>query len=822
MRIVIDMQGAQGVSRERGIGRYTRSLVREFLRHSTNHDVFLLFNGMLPGQQELCDEFHGDFKPGNLRVWFAQSPINDLDPANAARRELAEIVWDATVRSLQPDLVLLTSLFEGMTDDALSIVPFERDFKVAVIFYDLIPLLFHEFYLQDQNARRHYVRQLSFLAQCDLLLAISDVSARDARRLLKFPARNIVSIGTAIDQDFGTAVSIKAERPPQLTRPFLLYVSGGDVRKNHRALIAAFAGIEQNFRSKYQLAIAGSLSVSVVADFQKYACELGLGDDEIVFFAHGDDRQIRTLYAECLASVFPSWYEGFGLPILEAMAFGKAVIGSNCSSIPDIIGDPEALFDPHDELQIQKALDRLLRDQEFRSKLERQARKTIARYTWSQVAQRALEAVETVNLAVHDPVKSATVGAIAAIRSSAILDQIPPEQVGSILARTFRADPRRQLLLDISELIHRDARTGIQRVVRAILGSLSENVPEGWRIEPVYAFPGEPGFRYARAFTDRLNGLSIPWHSDNPVEIWPGDVFCALDLTHQVLLTQQDLLKDWRRRGVAVWTVVYDLLPVQFPHFFSPLLKPIHDEWLRCLSTFDGALCISKSVADDLRDWIASEQVPASKHFRIEWFHLGADIQESAPSMGLPKDASELLSHLAKRPSVLMVGTVEPRKGHRQALDAFDRLWSAGQDVNLVIVGKDGWDVEELVDRLRRHRELGKRLFWLNGVSDEFLDQVYNSSDLLLAASEGEGFGLPLIEAAQKGIPLLVRDIPVFREVAGDAADYFANSTDATVLAQALGTWVKRRGKAATKNSDSMKWLTWDQSASQFFNKLVN
>ncbi|WP_353208972.1 glycosyltransferase family 1 protein [Sphingorhabdus sp.] len=822
MRIVIDMQGAQGASRERGIGRYTRSMVREFLRHAANHDVFLLFNGMLPGQQELCDELHGDFKPGNQRVWFAQSPFDNLDPANAARRELAEIVWEATVRSLQPDWVLLTSIFEGLGDDAVALVPADRDFRVAVILYDLIPLLYHENYLNSEAHKHHYTRQLRFLSQCDLLMAISDTSAEDARRLIKFPARHIVTIGAAIDKDFGAAVPIEADLPTQLNRPFLLYVSGGDVRKNHKNLIAAFAGIEQAFRSNYQLVIAGSFPATTLTDFQQYACDAGLADDEIVFAVNIDDQQLRRLYAECHSFVFPSWYEGFGMPVLEAMAFGKAVVGSDCSSIPDIIRDPEALFDPHDEVEIRKALVRLLGDQEFRSKLERQARKTIARYTWRDVAQRSLEALGSANWELHDPVKSAAAEAIAAIRSSAILDQISPEQVGSILARTFRPDPRRQLLLDVSELIHRDAGTGIQRVVRAVLRSLMANVPEGWRIEPVYAFPGEPGFRYARAFTDRLNGLSIPWHSDNPVEIWPGDVFCALDLNHGVLLAHQGLLADWRRQGVAVWTVVYDILPLQFPHFFSLGLDALHAAWLRCLAGFDGALCISRSVAYDLRAWIASEQVPASKHFRIEWFHLGADIQESAPSMGLPKDASELLSHLVKRPSVLMVGTVEPRKGHRQALDAFDRLWNAGQDVNLVIVGKDGWDVEELVDRLRRHRELGKRLFWLNGVSDEFLDQVYNSSDLLLAASEGEGFGLPLIEAAQKGIPLLVRDIPVFREVAGDAADYFANSTDATVLAEALGTWVKRRGKAATKNSNSMKWLTWDQSASQFFNKLIN
>ena len=84
-------------------------------------------------------------------------------------------------------------------------------------------------------------------------------------------------------------------------------------------------------------------------------------------------------------------------------------------------------------------------------------------------------------------------------------------------------------------------------------------------------------------------------------------------------------------------------------------------------------------------------------------------------------------------------------QGHAQALAAFEALWAQGVDINLVIIGKRGWLVDELVMRLENHPEKGSRLFWLEGISDEYLEKVYSTATCLIAASEGEGFGLPLI-----------------------------------------------------------------------------
>ena len=139
-----------------------------------------------------------------------------------------------------------------------------------------------------------------------------------------------------------------------------------------------------------------------------------------------------------------------------------------------------------------------------------------------------------------------------------------------------------------------------------------------------------------------------------------------------------------------------------------------------------------------------------------------------------------------------MVGTIEPRKGHEQALDAFELLWSSGTDVNLLIIGHNGWLTQQLTRRISHHAEKERRLFWLDNADDAVLEMAYASADALLAASIGEGFGLPLVEASHRGVPVIARALPVFREIMGDYPSYFESETPEE-LAQHLIQWLNQR-----------------------------
>ena len=158
---------------------------------------------------------------------------------------------------------------------------------------------------------------------------------------------------------------------------------------------------------------------------------------------------------------------------------------------------------------------------------------------------------------------------------------------------------------------------------------------------------------------------------------------------------------------------------------------------------------------------------------------------------------------------VLMVGTIEPRKAHGQALDALEVLWGRGASFELVVAGRQGWMVESLVERLRTHEEIGRRLHLVDGPDDRMLKSLYEQCDILLMASRGEGFGLPIVEAGRLGLGLVVRDLPVFHEAAGDSATYFVGDTGA-VLADAL--LAHPEGPAGPR--DGGQWTTWAQCAS--------
>jgi glycosyltransferase involved in cell wall biosynthesis len=392
-----------------------------------------------------------------------------------------------------------------------------------------------------------------------------------------------------------------------------------------------------------------------------------------------------------------------------------------------------------------------------------------------------------------------------------------------------------RIFLDISATVKNDRGTGIERVARAIIFTLLESAPPGYRIEPVYLsrIDGTWHHRYAAKYT--LGLLNCPENilNDDAVDMHNGDILLTLDLAGEPLVQAQKagLFADYRNRGVWVYATVFDLLPLQMPEVFPPGADRTHQTWLKAIAEFDGAVCISEAVSSDLQDWIDKHHTPGQtrRDFSIHSFHLGADVSASVPTRGLPDGAGHILKKIKARPGFLMVGTVEPRKGYTQVLEAFEHLWLKGIEVNLVIAGREGWkdlpaemrrDIPAIVQRLRSHTQSGKRLFWLEDVSDEYLEKLYSASISLIAASYGEGFGLPLIEAAQHRLPVIARDIPVFREVAGEHACFF-DTRDSAQLAESLLRWMDLYKQNRHPLSVDMPWQTWKKSALQLLDTIT-
>lgn len=512
--------------------------------------------------------------------------------------------------------------------------------------------------------------------------------------------------------------------------------------------------------------------------------------------------------------------------VLDCMAHGAPLIVNAHGSMAEL---PDAgvikLADDFSDHDLVSALESLEAHKDRRRELGDRARRTIAEeFAPANAALRYRDAIERFAAGERSLFDIRALSDIAAdlVRT----DAAGPAWIDEARVLAQQSPPRhpRQLLVDVSALAHEDLRTGIQRVARAQLMCLLEVPPEGFRVEPVRLCEegGRWRCRYARRFTSKLLGIPSDDLSDDPVSVSSGDVYYMPDhLAHGVArAAASGLYAEWRALGVETNFVVYDNLPILRPEFFPQGADAIHGEWLRRVSEgADRLVCISQDVADSTRKWLETHE-PTVAHPDILALHLGADLDASAPTIGLPETAPAVLEALASRPTFLMVGTIEPRKGYLQTLDAFDALWREGIDVNLVIVGAEGWkplsesqrrDIPRILARLRGHAQLGRRLFWLDGVSDEYLEQLYRAATCLLVASEGEGFGLPLIEAAKHHVPILARGIPVFREVAGEHAAYFEGLQPAD-LANALKNWLALYAQGRHPQSDNMPWISWKEN----------
>ena len=828
MRIVLDLQGCQSVSRLRGIGRYSIALAKAIVRNAGEHQVWIVLSDLFPGTIESIRASFQGLLPDERIVTFSLPVLAPYQGTHDWRTRAAELIREHAIAELEPDLVHISSLFEGYVDTSMtSVKAFDETTLVAVTLYDLIPFLNPAKYLPDDGRKHHYYGKIDDLKRADLLLAISDFCAEEAQRELGIPGARIASISSAAADTF-TQLAMTESEVEQLnnrfglSRPFLMTTGIVEPRKNLDGLIIAYSKLPEELRRRHQLFIVCQPTARDRVRLNDLAAKHGLNADELVLANYVSDRDLIALYNQCYLFVFPSLHEGFGLPALEAMACGAAVIGSAATSVPEVIGREDALFNPLDLDQMAEMMHRALTDKSYWQSLRDFGIERAREFSWDATGRRAVEAFEsaytkrqagqpTAHWLSADNRYRKLVDALAALGE-------PPSDVDYIasanaIGANQRTERTPQLLVDVSVLSAFDAKSGIQRVTRSILHCLLNSPPTGWTVRPVRLDREHMAYRYANAFSRMLDSTSAAQDDDEWVDTRQGDVFLGLDLIADAAASAEAWFNAQRERGVKIHFVVYDLLPVQRPEWFHEGIARCFPAWMETIAKVsDSLVCISRAVADDVEAWLDAENPDRLRDLSLGYFHLGADIENSHPSTGLPDDADEVLRALRAKPTFVMVGTVEPRKGHVQAFAAFQALWRANVDVNLVIVGKAGWGIGDLPATLARHADQNERFFWLQGISDEYLDKIYEASSCLLAASLGEGFGLPLIEAAQKGLPILARDIPVFREVAGNHAFYFEGDGAGT-LASAVESWIELDKKKLAPASTEMPWLTWRQSA---------
>lgn len=382
----------------------------------------------------------------------------------------------------------------------------------------------------------------------------------------------------------------------------------------------------------------------------------------------------------------------------------------------------------------------------------------------------------------------------------------------SYYAELTPTDAQPRIYFDVTHLVKSKIKTGIQRVVLSLYHEVREQFGASYEVCQVYlCYSSEEDAWLFHHYDSVLETVS-----SEVVVPGPDDIFLGVDLNPLVIKpAKSGLFRDWRRRGVRVGFFVHDILPIEHPEWFPPGTDKNHELWLReVLDNSTHIICVSDTTLRSVQEFCADRRLSIN-HIVLKSVRLGASLKiQTSFREGLPLQP-EHRRILDNAKTFTMVGTIEPRKAHEEVLDAFELLWEKGIKTVLIFVGKHGWKREKFIQRVERHPLKGARLFWLSDLSDEALGEVYSASDYVVQASFAEGFGLPIVEAMQAGKRVIARDIPIFREVLGDAGIYFAAHASASELADVFQRAIENPGVFGSASEHTGVVQTWSATAIQ-------
>jgi glycosyltransferase involved in cell wall biosynthesis len=281
----------------------------------------------------------------------------------------------------------------------------------------------------------------------------------------------------------------------------------------------------------------------------------------------------------------------------------------------------------------------------------------------------------------------------------------------------------------------------------------------------------EPRLRRALVAADHRLPAALRPHARLRVTIPSGAVFMDLEPAWHNPARRDALLPELTARGVKVVTVVADVMPEVYPKWFDTRVAGLFRVWLHAhLASTSLALAISADTASELAAVATRDgfDVPPT-----QVIPMGADFAQ--PEVARPVELPAAMGRF-----LLVVGTVEPRKNHALALDLLDRLADDYPDLGLVIVGKKGWLIAEMLERIHGHPLWEQRLVWMSGIGDDQLTWLYEHAFLAIAPSLSEGLGLPVMEALRHGVPTVSSTGGALPEAGGDVAEYAAPDDPAT------------------------------------------
>lgn len=284
----------------------------------------------------------------------------------------------------------------------IQMLPFlkAKNQKSVVTIHDLAFLLYPEtFPAKDAFLHKLYVREA--ITKADHLIAITEATKQDIIKFYKINPDKITVVYHGVDKDRfrlmqegeeNLVADVKSKY--NITKPYILYIGNVQPRKNIQGLIKAYQKLRKTTDHNYQLVIAGA-KAWLVEDVMKE-----IGDDyreDIIFTGRFEDAELSPLLWGSDLFVLPSFYEGFGLPILEAMACGVPTVVSNTPSLVEVGGEASLSFDPHNIDDMAKVLDNIISNPDLRQKMRVQGLERVSEFSWNRCAKETIQVIKEVN-----------------------------------------------------------------------------------------------------------------------------------------------------------------------------------------------------------------------------------------------------------------------------------------------------------------------------------------------------------------------------------------------------------------------------------------
>lgn len=710
--IVYDLQALQSAAHgERGIARYVSDLAEALLeRHDGVVDVFA-WNDRLPFVDRIGDLGLG----GRLRSF-------------------------SELRGERVDLVHVNSVFEPLMYGEVG-VPVRAD-RVVVTCYDLIPYRFLDQYLTDRQRAASYRARLGMIASADAVVTDSESAAADVHDLIGVERDRLTVIGAGVGGQFTFPTAPLADRMlelrrglPNLRPRYLLVPTGIDWRKNIPGVIASFGRLPADVRHRHQLVLACKVDAEQRTWIEDLAGEAG-ALDQVVITGFVSDEDLVRLYQTAELVVFPSFYEGFGLPVLEARRCGARVICSGASSLPEVLVDASARFDPHDPGEMAAVMERALTDPTFAARLDRVGD---AGFTWAAAADRLVDVYRattaTITRTRPTTTSSTTAGPprIAARttdrRRLALVTILPPTPSGVADHSARLASAIGDEFDDIDLTVFVAGASAVTPTGRFQVSELAELVP-----------------RWDRGDFDRVVYCfgNNPWHRDayQLLQIVPGSVFL-----HDVRLT--GMFDLWYRHRFETNLYRDD----EDPLFARPVVG--------------------------LAESVFVQSAHAAELVRAEAGRSDVRVIDIGPHPCAPAPGSRVVAGRSgdDLPWVVTLGIASPAK-RTDTFVAAARLLVERGVARAAIVGADG----------ERHVRRDDDITVTGQVDDaEFFAWLDRASVVvqLRQGTNGESSGV-VAHALAHGVPLVVSDIGAMSELGDDVASKVAVDIDAPALADAI------------------------------------